>query len=127
VTDVLAAAAMVAAAALHLYVFARESLLFSRPSTQRMFEVEALQATAVRLWAYHQGIYNALLGGVAAAGAVALLLGDRTVGATLTIASGVSMIIAAATLVMADRRPSRIPGLLTQAVPPAAGLLLLLA
>ncbi|MFG1608701.1 DUF1304 family protein [Actinoplanes sp. NPDC049265] len=119
----IAAGASLVAAALHGYIFARESLLFSRPSTQRMFEVAAADVPAVRLWAFHQGVYNLLLGTTALAGAAATVIGATTTGATLITASALSMIVAAAALLAADRRRARLPGFLTQAVPAATALL----
>lgn len=53
-TTVLAPVALLLAAGLHLYVFVHESILFSRPATQSMFQVEPQHAPAIRLWAYHQ-------------------------------------------------------------------------
>lgn len=126
-SDIPPAAAMIVAAGMHLHMFTHETILFARPRTQRMLEIEPQHVPAVRLWAYHQGIYNALLAGIAAAGAGALLVGHRTVGVALTTAAALSMITAAAALVLADRRRARIAGFLAQAAPPAAGLLLLLA
>lgn len=120
----LAVAALLVAPTLHLYVFVHESILFSRPATLRMLEVEPQHAPAVRLWAFHQGVYNALLAAVAVAGAVALLIGYRQVGATLMVASGGSMVVAAAALLLADRRRARVPGFIAQAVPAAVALVL---
>jgi putative membrane protein len=117
-----AAAAGTAAAAVHAYVFARESLLFHRRSTQQMFDIAPGHADAVQLWAFHQGIYNALLGTTSLVGALALLLGARTVGSTLIVASSATMIIAAIALVAADPRPARLPGFLAQAAPAVAAM-----
>jgi putative membrane protein len=117
--------ACVSATAAHGYVFARESLLFSRPSTQRMFEVAAADVGAVRLWAFHQGVYNLLLGATSLAGAIGVLAGASTAGPALVVASSTSMIVAAVTLVAADPRRARIPGLVAQALPPSVALLAL--
>lgn len=118
-----AVAAAAVAAALHAFMFARESLMFSRPSTQQMLEVAAADVPAVRLWALHQGVYNLLLGGTALAGAVAVVAGSTRVGATLLTASGIFMLVAAAALMAVDRRRARVPGFLAQAVPAAIVLL----
>ncbi|MEN0084380.1 MAG: DUF1304 family protein [Leifsonia sp.] len=120
-----AAVAILVAAALHLYVFVQESILFSRPATQRMFEVSPEHAAAVRLWAYHQGVYNALLAGVAIAGAVLLLGGDRSASVALIAASAVCMILAALALLLADARRARVTGFVAQAAPAAVALVLL--
>ena len=58
---IIVAASLVAAAA-HGYIFFRESVLFTRPSTVRMFDVPAEHAAAVKMRAFHLGIYNLLLG-----------------------------------------------------------------
>jgi len=125
VTYLPAAAAILVAAALHLYVFVHESILFSRPATQRMFEIAPEDVSAVRLWAYHQGVYNALLAGVAIAGTVLLLGGDRRAGAALVIAAALSMIAAALALLLADRRRARLTGFVAQSAPAAVSLVLL--
>jgi putative membrane protein len=116
------AGAMSVAAALLGYVFVRESLLFDQPSTRRMFEVAPEQAGAIRLRAFHQGVYNLLVGTTALVGAIALLDGATTVGITLIVAAGSFMVIAAIALVVADPRRGRIPGLFAQALPPAVAL-----
>ncbi|HEY3688332.1 MAG TPA: DUF1304 family protein [Streptosporangiaceae bacterium] len=118
-------AASILASATHGYIFAKESILFPRPRTQAMLEVAAEHATAVRLWAFHQGIYNLLLGTVAVAGAVAMAAGAFTIAATLIVTFSVSMIVAAASLFAADARRARVPGLIAQALPAVSALVAL--
>ncbi|MFI5916560.1 DUF1304 domain-containing protein [Dactylosporangium sp. NPDC051541] len=125
VLTMMVAGAMSVAAAMHGYVFVRESVLFSRSSTRRMFEVAPEHAGAIRLWAFHQGVYNLLLGTTALVGAIALLAGASTIGVTLIVAAGVFMIVAAVTLVVADPRRVRVPGLFAQALPPSVALVAL--
>lgn len=122
---VVVAGAVSVAAATHGYVFVRESLLFSRPSTRRMFEVTPEHAGAIRLWAFHQGVYNLLLGTTALVGAIALLSGASIVGDTLIVAASLSMITAAVTLLLADPRRLRVPGVFAQALPPFVALVAL--
>ena len=122
---VIAAVASIVAAAMHGYIFTLESVLFSRPRTQRMFEYATDDLPALRLWAFHQGVYNLLIGSTALAGAVALLTGSTTVGITLVISASTFMIGAALALIAADRRHARIPGLVAQALPPIVALITL--
>lgn len=126
-STIVATVAMLVATIAHVFMFARESLLFQRPSSQRMLEIQPAHASAIRLWAYHQGIYNLLLGGTGLAGALALLAGGAEAGVALILAAAVSMITAAVALLAVDRRVARIPGFLAQAVPPSVALLALLA
>jgi putative membrane protein len=122
-----AATAAATAAVVHSYMFVKESLQFSRPQTLRMLEVPVEDAGAVRLWAFHQGVYNLLLGATATAGGTLLLTGFRVAGSTLLAAAAVSMTAAAAALLAADPRPQRIPGFLAQAAPALTALIALAA
>jgi putative membrane protein len=121
-----AVAAAALAASAHLFIFVSESILFSRSSTLRMLEVQPADAGAVRLWAFHQGVYNALLAALAVAGAVALVVGGVTVGRTMLGAAFGMMAVAAAALLIADRRRARVPGFLAQAVPAVGGIVAVL-
>jgi putative membrane protein len=120
-----AAAAGLVAAATHAYMFVRESVLFQRPSTLSMLEVPPDQAAVVRLWAYHQGVYNLLLGAMAAIGAIEVLIGALDVGRTLLFASAAAMTVAATALLGVDRRRERVPGFVAQALPAFACLVAL--
>lgn len=115
-----AIAAMTAllAAAMHTYIFTMESVRFSRTATLHMLEIQPQHADAVRLWAYHQGVYNLLLALTATIGAALALTGETVPGRTLLLASSTTMVIAALALLLADRRTARIPGFLAQAIPP---------
>lgn len=119
--DVVIAAAVVAAA-LHLYVFARESLLHSRTSTRRMLEIDAVHAEAVRLWAFHQGVYHALLAAITGSGVIAALTHATTVATALLTASGAAMVVTALALLIADPRRARLAGFCAQALPPLIAL-----
>ena len=123
---VVAAAAALVAASLHSWMFVQESVRFSRPSTLAMLEVQPAHADAVRLWAYHQGVYNVLLGGLAAIGALLLATGATAAGTTLVGAASAAMVLAATALLLADRRRGRLPGFVGQALPPAIAVIALL-
>lgn len=55
-------------AAIHIYIFVLESLLWGKKRTNKVFGINELDAHATRLMAFNQGFYNLFL-------AVALLLG----------------------------------------------------
>lgn len=126
-THPIAAVIMLAAAAMHWWMFVQESILFpGRPETQRMLDVAPGAVPAVRLWAFQQGVYNFLLGGIGAAGSLLLLAGQAAIGATLLVAVAVSMIAAAGALLAIDRRWQRLPGFAARALPAATALITLL-
>ena len=113
------------AALIHVYIFALESLLWSRPSTQRTFGVrDARDGEALRPMAYNQGFYNLFLAIGVVVGVVLLgtsLRGDAGIGIAL-FALG-CMLLAALVLVTSNRRMLR--AALVQGVAPALGILFL--
>ncbi len=111
------------AVALHLYVFVAESVLFTRPATLAMFEVAPQHAPAVRLWAFHQGVYNLLVAAITATGMVGTAIAE-TWGPPLLLAGTATMLIAAVALVAADPRRQRLTGLIAQGAPSLIGLVL---
>ena len=120
-------AASTVAAVMHGWIFIQESVLFTRPATQRMLEVAPQHASAVRLWAYHQGIYNLLLALTALVGAVEIVIGAVLIAQTMIITSSVSMVVAAVALLLIDPRRGRLPGFLAQALPALIALTCLVA
>lgn len=119
---------MLAAAVMHWYMFIQESVLFPRrPETQRMFDVAPAEMPAVRLWAFHQGVYNFLLGTIGATGSMLLLTGHAVAGTALLIAAATSMVCAAGALLAVDRRRQRLTGFAAQALPAIVALVMLLA
>lgn len=123
----IAAVAASTAAAVHGFMFTVESVLYGRPGALRMLEIAAAHASAVRLWAFHQGVYNLVLGATSAAGVIALAVGATTAGRTLLLAANTAMVVAALALIGVDRRPARVPGFLAQALPATICLLALAA
>ena len=113
------------AALIHVYIFALESLLWSRPSTQRTFGVrDARDGEVLRPMAYNQGFYNLFLAIGVVVGVVLLgtsLRGDAGIGIAL-FALG-CMLLAALVLVTSNRRMLR--AALVQGVAPALGILFL--
>ena len=55
-------------AAIHIYIFVLESLLWGKKRTNKVFGINELDANATRLMAFNQGFYNLFL-------AIALVLG----------------------------------------------------
>jgi putative membrane protein len=119
-TGMTAVAAVLAAlaAALHVYIFVLESLVF-RTKGRHVFGVrEDSHVDVVERWAFNQGFYNLFLAVGAAVGAVNLAAGNHTVGAVLVFVSAGSMVGAGSVLLGTDRRMMK--GALVQIVP--AGL-----
>ena len=87
-----------AAALLHGFIFALESLLWGTPRAQKVFgEQSAAEASATHDLAFNQGFYNLFLAVLAALGAVLAVAGVTTVGITLMLA-GTGCMLAAATV-----------------------------
>ncbi len=96
-----------AAAALHVYIFVLESLLWTRPSTWRVFGLRSqADAETTRPLAYNQGFYNLFLALGIVVG-IALLRANPSAGVTLLLASTLSMVLAALVLVTSNRRMLR--------------------
>ena len=91
-----------AAAALHVYIWAMESLWWTTPRVRATFGTTEEQAETTRGLALNQGFYNLFLAIVTAAGIVAFRQGSDAVGAALVIAGVGSMLAAAAVLVISD-------------------------
>lgn len=100
---ILAAVLALAAAALHAVIFRLESLVWGSPAAQAIFgEQSAQEVDATKEMAFNQGFYNLFLGIMAAAGAVAALLGATTVGLTLILAGTGAMLAAATVLLLSS-------------------------
>ena len=112
------------AALLHVYIFALESLLWTRESTRATFGVrtEADARTTAPL-AFNQGFYNLFLAVVAGAAVFALGTGHDAVGIALALAGPGSMVAAALVLVLSDRSKARAAAV--QGTLPALGLITL--
>jgi putative membrane protein len=121
----IAAVAASVAAGTHGFMFVVESVLYGRSRVLRMLEVAELHAPAVRLWAYHQGVYNLVLAAMSAGGVIALGVAAITTGRTLLLASNAAMVIAALALLGVDRRRERLQGFFAQALPASICLLAL--
>lgn len=93
----------VLAAALHVYIFAMESLWWTTPRVRAAFGMSEADAKTTRGMALNQGFYNLFLAVVAGAGIVAWAAGSHAVGAALVIAGAGSMLAAAIVLIVSDR------------------------
>lgn len=91
------------AAALHVYIFAMESLWWTTPRVRATFGLSELDAHATRAMAFNQGFYNLFLAVVTGAGIVAFALGSAPVGAALVVAGVGSMLAAGLVLMLSDR------------------------
>ncbi|CAN5232007.1 DUF1304 domain-containing protein [soil metagenome] len=112
------------AAAFHVYVFLLESVVWTRPSTRRLFGVaSAAEAETLRPMAFNQGFYNLFLA-VGAAIGVALLWGFPTAGLALVLLAAGSMALAGLVLLVSSPRSRR--AALLQGGPPLIGVVLLL-
>ena len=74
------------AAALHVYIFVMESLLWTAPRTRAVFGTTPEQAEITKPLAFNQGFYNLFLAVLVALGIGFVAAGSTTVGATLVFA-----------------------------------------
>ena len=113
------------AAAIHVLIFALESVLWTRPATWKRFGLRSQQdADTVRPMAYNQGFYNAFLalGGAASLVMIASANVERE-GFTLAIFVCLSMLLASIVLVTSNPRLARAAA--TQGVAPLFALIFL--
>ncbi len=112
------------AAAIHVYIWVLESVLWVRPSTRRTFGIRSeADAETMRVMAYNQGFYNLFLALGVVVGLVLLWSGLDLAGLVLTLFACISMVLAALVLVSADRRMLR-AALVQGAVPLVAVVVL---
>ncbi|QHC70078.1 DUF1304 domain-containing protein [Rathayibacter sp. VKM Ac-2801] len=110
------------AAALHVYIFVLESVLWTTPRARSTFGTTAGEAEATKEMAYNQGFYNLFLAVVTVAGIVAVATGATAVGAALVFAGAGSTVAAALVLLLSS--PTKRRAALTQMTP---GLLAVIA
>lgn len=96
------------AAAIHVYIWVLESVLWTKPSTMRTFGIRsAEEAQTLQRMAYNQGFYNLFLAFGVFVGLVLLWSGFEPAGYALALFACLSMVLAALVLVSADRRMLR--------------------
>ncbi len=107
---------------IHIYFFMLESILWGKPSTNKVFSVTAEEATAGRIWAFNQGYYNLFLAfGALAGGGSVILFGPSEVASTLLVYSCLCMMGAGVVLVISNR--AAIKGAIIQSGPPFLAVL----
>ncbi len=118
----IAVAAAVVAALIHVYFFVLESLWFMRPAVWARFGIESdADAQVTRSFAYNQGFYNLFLAVGVAIGIVLVALGDTAAGRAITLFACGSMIAAGIVLFVNNRSFLRAAAI--QAVPPLVAVL----
>ena len=125
-TMILALAAAVIAALIHVWFFVMESLWFMRPAVWRRFGLNSeADAAIVRSFAFNQGFYNLFLAVGVAAGIALVAARDPVAGRALILFACGSMIAAGVVLYLHSPRFLRAAAL--QVVPPliaVAGIVL---
>lgn len=112
------------AAAIHVYIWVLESVLWTRESTRRTFGVKtAEEADTLRGMAYNQGFYNLFLALGVVVGLVLLWSGLAVAGLVLALFACLSMVLAALVLLSANRRMLR--AALVQGAAPLVAVVLL--
>lgn len=106
------------AAAIHVYIFALESLWW-RTRARAVFGTTPEEAEQTADLAFNQGFYNLFLSVLVATGTVAVALGETAVGTTLVLAGAGSMV--AAGVVLLASSPAKARPALIQLVPPLLG------
>ena len=115
------------AGAIHVYIWALESVLWNRESTRRTFGVKSVEeGDTLRAMAYNQGFYNLFLALGVVVGLVLLWSGLVTTGIVLTLFSCLRMVLAALVLLTSNRRMLR-AALVQGAIPLVAVVLLAIA
>jgi putative membrane protein len=108
------------AAAVHVYIFVLESLVWTGDRARATFGLTPDEARTTRALAFNQGFYNLFLAIVTALGIGLLAAGHRTVGATLVLTGAGSMVAAGLVLLLSSR--DKVRAALVQLVPPLLGI-----
>jgi len=102
---ILAVLAASAAALVHVWFFALESLLFERPTVFARFGLRsAEEAAVVRPMAFNQGFYNLFLAAGIVVGLVLIASGQDSAGRAIVLFACASMIGGAIVLLATNRR-----------------------
>ena len=114
---VVAQVAALIAAAIHVWFFVLESVLFSRPAVAARFGVRsAEQIAAVRPMAFNQGFYNLFLAVGIAAGVAQIAAGADVAGRSIVLFACLCMVWAGIVLLVTNVR--FVQAALVQLVPP---------
>ncbi|HTS14960.1 MAG TPA: DUF1304 domain-containing protein [Candidatus Sulfotelmatobacter sp.] len=116
-----AVAATLVAAAIHVWFFVLESVLFTRPTVWARFGLRSADAAeTVRPMAFNQGFYNLYLAAGAAGGLLLVAAGDQAAGRGMALFACACMAGAGAVLGATNRRLAG--AALVQAGPPLIAL-----
>lgn len=112
------------AAAVHVYIFVLESILWTAPKTRATFGVKSEEeAITTQPLAFNQGFYNLFLAIVSAVGIVIAATGSASVGIALVLAGTGSMVAAGLVLVLSS--PDKARAAVVQMLFPAIAVVLL--
>ncbi|AKD99005.1 MULTISPECIES: DUF1304 domain-containing protein [Rhodococcus] len=96
------------AAAVHVYIFVLESILWTAPKTRATFGVKSEEeAITTQPLAFNQGFYNLFLAIVSAVGIVIAATGSASVGIALVLAGTGSMVAAGLVLILSSPDKAR--------------------
>ena len=109
------------AAAIHVWFFVLESLLFARPGVAARFGLTTpVQVEAVRPMAFNQGFYNLFLAIGIAAGVAQIAGGAEVAGRSIVLFACLCMVWAGIVLLVTSPRLAR--AALLQLVPPLVAI-----
>ncbi|ALU69619.1 DUF1304 domain-containing protein [Rhodococcus sp. WS1] len=112
------------AAAVHVYIFVLESILWTAPKTRATFGVKSEEeAITTQPLAFNQGFYNLFLAIVSAVGIVIAATGSASVGIALVLAGTGSMVAAGLVLILSS--PDKARAAVVQVLFPAIAVVLL--
>lgn len=112
------------AAAVHVYIFVLESILWTAPKTRATFGVKSEEeAITTQPLAFNQGFYNLFLAIVSAVGTVIAATGSASVGIALVLAGTGSMVAAGLVLILSS--PDKARAAVVQMLFPAIAVVLL--
>ena len=112
------------AAAVHVYIFVLESILWTAPKTRATFGVKSEEeAITTQPLAFNQGFYNLFLAIVSAVGIVIAATGSASVGIALVLAGAGSMVAAGLVLILSS--PDKARAAVVQMLFPAIAVVLL--
>lgn len=108
------------AAALHVYIFVLESVLWTTSRARSTFGTTAGEAEATKEMAYNQGFYNLFLALGAGLGLILYFVGNVPAGLTLVLFTTACMVLAS--IIIASTGKKYLVPALIQGVPPLLGL-----
>ncbi|MCZ9630623.1 MULTISPECIES: DUF1304 domain-containing protein [Rhodococcus] len=112
------------AAAVHVYIFVLESILWTAPKTRATFGVKSEEeAITTQPLAFNQGFYNLFLAIVSAVGIVIAATGSASVGIALVLVGTGSMVAAGLVLILSS--PDKARAAVVQMLFPAIAVVLL--